>query len=125
MRVLLLALTAASVACATPVAATEPRLIAPIHAQDTDIRTFIQEVARLTDLTVIVDPGVRGTVSVIAESPMSREELLRLFVATLSASGVAAVPGVGGVFRIFPIESRVQLSALAMSPGGGTGAVDL
>jgi general secretion pathway protein D len=125
MRLLLVALSAVSIACAPLAAMAETQLIAPIHAQDTDIRVFIQEVARLTDLTVIVDERVRGTVSVTAEAPMSREEMLRLFVATLRASGVAAIPSVGGAFRIVPIESSVQRSSLVMGPGGALGAVDL
>ncbi len=124
MRVLLLALAAASIACA-PAAAATSELIAPINAQDTDVRVFIQEVARLTDLTVIVDPGVRGTVSVTADAPMTRDELLRLFVSTLRASGVAAVPSIGGAYRIFPIESRVQHSAFAPGRGRESGALSL
>ena len=124
MRVLLLALAAASIACA-PAAAATSELMAPINAQDTDVRVFIQEVARLTDLTVIVDPGVRGTVSVTADAPITRDELLRLFVSTLRASGVAAVPSIGGAYRSFPIESRVQHSAFAPGRGRESGALSL
>lgn len=112
MRVLASALAAGLLvlAAAPAVAAPEPEPAGPIaiKAQDVDIGDFIQQVARLADITVIVDPRVRGTVSVNVDQPMSKGELMNLFVSTLRQSGVGAVPSIGGAYRIFPIDDGSQ-----------------
>ena len=52
----------------------------PAHAQyvlnlrDADIRAFIQDAARVTGRTFIIDPQVQGRVSVVTERPLSRSE---------------------------------------------------
>jgi general secretion pathway protein D len=94
------------------------------EAQDMDIRLFIQEVARLTDMTFIVDQRVRGVVPATRFGPASRDEILDLFVSTLRASGVEAVPSVGGAYRIFPARDPVQRTS-ARNGRGSDGAVRL
>jgi general secretion pathway protein D len=73
-----------------------------ISLQDADIRQFIEAVSEATDVTMIVDPQVQGTVSVSIDG-LSREDVLRVFVAILKTQGVAATPSVGGSYRIYPM----------------------
>jgi general secretion pathway protein D len=89
-----------------------------ISLQDADIRTFIEEVSRATDVTMIVDPRVQGSVSVSIEG-LSREDVLRVFVTTLRTQGVAATPSVGGAYRVYPMGDggRHQSAARAASAG--------
>lgn len=93
-------LTSGSALAASP--ATAPATVRSISLQDADIRTFIEEVSRATDVTMIVDPRVQGTVSVSLDG-LSRDDVLRVFVSTLRAQGVAATPSVGGAYRIYPM----------------------
>lgn len=102
--VLALTVLAAGPVAAAP--ANEPQAV--LNARDMDIQVFIQQVARMTDMTFIVDPRVHGTVPAIAEAPASKEALFDLFVSTLRANGVAAVPSVGGAYRIFPADDQVE-----------------
>lgn len=85
--------------------------LTPVHAQhvvnfrEADIRAFIEDAARVTGRTFIVDPAVSGKVSVVTQRPLSRSEYFELFLSTLRANGLMAVPLQGGAFRIQPIAT--------------------
>lgn len=101
-------------------AASTPALVAPVHAQalnaqEADIRAFIQDVAKQTGRTFIVDPRVKGTVSVFSTDTLSEAELFEVFLATLRANGLVAVPTASGAYRI-TLEEGV-----AQQPGLGRG----
>src|SRR3546814_5230419 len=46
------------------------------NVRDADIRAFIEDVARATGSTFIVDPSVQGTVNFSNDAPMNESELL-------------------------------------------------
>ena len=85
-------------------------LIGPAHAQqtlnvrDADIRAFIQDAARVTGRTFIIDNRVQGKVSVVTDRPLSRSEYFEIFLSTLRANGLVAVPAPGGSYRIQPAD---------------------
>ena len=62
-----------------------------LNVQGADIRAFIQDVARVTNRTFIVDPRVRGTVSVVSDERLTRDELFQVLLSTLRANGLVAV----------------------------------
>jgi general secretion pathway protein D len=76
-----------------------------VNFREADIRAFIEDAARVTGRTFIVDPAVSGKVSVVTQRPLSRSEYFELFLSTLRANGLMAVPLQGGAFRIQPIAS--------------------
>src|SRR3546814_18159335 len=45
------------------------------NVRDADIRAFIEDVARATGSTFIVDPSVQGTVNFSTDAPMNESEL--------------------------------------------------
>ena len=73
-----------------------------LNLRDADIRAFIQDAARVTGRTFIIDPSVQGRVSVVTERPLSRSEYFELFLSTLRANGYVAVPASGGALRVQP-----------------------
>ncbi len=83
---------------------------APVHAQqtlnvrDADIRAFIQDAARVTGRTFIVDARVQGKVSVNTDRPLSQSEYFEVFLSTLRANGLVAIPTTGGGYRIQPAD---------------------
>ena len=85
-----------------------------LNLRDADIRAFIQDAARVTGRTFIIDPGVQGRVSVVTERPLSRSESFELFLSTLRANGFVAVPASGGALRVQPVAG-----AAASAPIGG------
>jgi general secretion pathway protein D len=90
-------LVALALAGAVPGAAQQT-----INLRDADIRAYIQDVARATGRTIIIDPRVTGKVSVVSERPLNRTEYFELFLATLRANGFVVVPASGGAYRVQP-----------------------
>ena len=79
-----------------------------LNVQGADIRAFIQDVARSTGRTFIVDPAVTGTVTVTSERPLSRGELFEVFLSTLRANGLVVTPTPSGAYRISPAATAAQ-----------------
>jgi general secretion pathway protein D len=91
------------------------RSAASVTAQDADIRAFIQDVARATGTTFIIDPAVQGSVSITRDVAMDEAELLGVLLAVLRANGLVAISAGPGAYRVVPDTSAAQL------PGGGSG----
>ena len=94
-------------ASAQPLAAQQT-----VNLRDADIRAYIQDVARATGRSFIIDPRVQGKVSVVSERPLGRDAYFELFLATLRANGLVVTPATGGAFRIQPADGA------ATQPGG-------
>lgn len=75
-----------------------------LNVRDADIRAFIQDAARVTGRTFIIDGRVQGKVSVVTDRPLSRSEYFEIFLSTLRANGLVAVPSAGGALRIQPSD---------------------
>lgn len=115
---LLAALLAASAPAS--VRAQERAQSAPaLSVQDADIRAFIQDVARATGTTFLVDPRVQGTITLSNEEPLTEPELLGILVATLRANGLIAVPAGDGVYRVVPDDTAAQQPGAATAGGSG------
>ena len=79
-----------------------------LNVQGADIRAFIQDVARSTGRTFIVDPGVTGTVTVSSDRPLNRAQLFEVFLSTLRANGLVVTPTSSGAYRISPAQGAAQ-----------------
>jgi len=75
-----------------------------LNVRDADIRAFVQDAARVTGQTFIVDGRVTGKVSVVTDRPLSRSEYFEVFLSTLRANGLVAIPMRGGGYRVQPSE---------------------
>jgi len=108
----------AAVALSALIAAQGPLLASPVLAQEgarqtlnvqgADIRAFIQDVARTTGRTFIVDPAVTGNVTVTSQRALSRAELFEVFLSTLRANGLVVTPTSSGAYRISPAQGAAQ-----------------
>jgi general secretion pathway protein D len=109
-------LASAALIFAVPLAAQQT-----LNVRDADIRAFVQDAARVTGQTFIVDGRVTGKVSVVTDRPLSRSEYFEVFLSTLRANGLVAIPMRGGGYRIQPADgaatqpSRVGSRAAAPS----------
>ena len=86
----------------------------PLHAEtvtlnlkDADISALISTVAAVTDKNFIVDPRVKGKVTVISSRPMNNDEVYQVFLSILKVHGFAAVPS-GEVIKIVPDVNAKQ-----------------
>ncbi len=101
MRLKLSLMLAAALISATPTAVSAQYTL---NVRDADIRAFIQDAARITGRTFVIDGRVNGKVSVVTDRPLSRSEYFEIFLATLRSNGLVAVPGPNGSYRVQPID---------------------
>jgi general secretion pathway protein D len=88
-----------------------------LNLRDADIRAFIQDASRVTGRTFIIDSRVQGKVSVVTERALSRSEYFEVFLSTLRANGLVAVPTSGGAYRIQPIDTAAAQPGRVGSAG--------
>lgn len=63
-----------------------------INLKDADIGAFISQVADITGKSFVIDPRVKGKVSVLSSEPMSKDAVYELFLTVLQVQGFVAVP---------------------------------
>lgn len=72
-----------------------------INLRDADLTAFVNEVADITGKNFAVDPRVKGTVTVISNKALSRDQVYDLFLGVLNVNGVVAVPS-GNTIKLMP-----------------------
>ena len=81
-----------------------------------NIQEFVDQVAKITGKTFIVDPKLKGQVTVISSTPLGKEGVYELFLSVLRLQNFTAVPS-GNVIRI-------QQSATGKQTPGAAGNLD-
>ena len=70
-----------------------------INLKNADIREFVTQVSTITGKSFIIDPRVKGNVTVISSASMTAAAVYELFLSVLRVHGYAAVPN-GDVIKI-------------------------
>ena len=83
-----------------PQAKNEKSQIA-LNMQDVDIRVLINTVAEVSGKNFIVDPRVKGKISVISGTPLHPDDLFSLFLSILEVHNFATVE-TGNVIKVLP-----------------------
>lgn len=98
-------LGAAALALAVPQAAMAQYTL---NVREADIRAFVADAAEVTGRTFIVDSRVQAKISVVSDRALSRSEYFEVFLSTLRANGLVAVPTGNGAFRIQPSDGAAS-----------------
>ncbi len=88
-----------------------------LNVRDADVRAFIEDAAQVTGRTFIIDGRVQGKVSVVTDRPLSRSEYFEVFLSTLRANGLIAVPTANGAYRIQPTDGAASAPGRVGSRG--------
>lgn len=101
-----------TVICATPASwaqEAEPQSgdEVRINMQDTNIRSFIEWIAKATGKNFIIDPRVTGKVTVISNESMAPEEAYRVFLSVLQVHGFSAIESADAV-KVIPDANAKQ-----------------
>lgn len=75
-----------------------------VNLKDVDIRSFIAQVAEMTGRSFIVDPRVKGKVTVISKQPLNKHATYELFLSVLHVHNFAAIQS-GDVIKIVQSNS--------------------
>ena len=88
-----------------------------VNLQQADISIFIRQVAEMTDRSFIVDPRVKGKVTVISNASLDEDAVFRLFLSVLTVHGYAVLESPEG-FKILP-QNIAKQGGLNFDPSGG------
>lgn len=91
-----------------------------LNFKDADISAVIGTVAEITGKNFIVDPRVKGKVTVVSSHPMNRDEVYQVFLSILQVHGFATVPA-GEVIKIIPDATAKQDATQVVDDGKGEG----
>lgn len=72
-----------------------------INLRDADLTAFVNEVADITGKNFAVDPRVKGTVTVISNKALNRDQVYDLFLGVMNVNGVVAIPS-GNTIKLMP-----------------------
>ena len=73
-----------------------------LNMKGADINAVISTVAEATGKNFIIDPRVKGKVTIISTSPLNQSQLYQVFLAILDVHGFTAVPSANNVIKIMP-----------------------
>lgn len=82
-----------------------------VNLQDVELSEFIDSVGRITATTFLVDPRVRGKVSIRSQNKLTADEVYQVFLSQLRVNGFAAVALNDGTQKIVP-EQTARLEAI-------------
>ncbi|MDR0458098.1 MAG: type II secretion system protein GspD, partial [Burkholderiaceae bacterium] len=102
---------------AAPVSSSGGQAGAPVTLDfaNADIDAVARTLATITGRNVVVDPRVKGTMTLQSTNPVTPAEALRLFSAQLRAQGYALVDS-EGIYVVVP-EADAKLQAASVSAG--------
>jgi general secretion pathway protein D len=91
-----------------------------LNFQAADIQAVIKAVSQMTGRNFLLDPRVKGQVTIISSKPVPRAAAYEIFLSALKAQGFTAVNGPSGLVRIVPVaEGRQGAQIQNNTPRGG------
>ena len=85
-----------------------------------DIESVIKAVGHLTGVTFIIDPRVKGTLTLVSEKSLSKTQAFGLLTSALRLQGYAVVTGDGFAKVVPEAEAKLQASPTKVGMGGRT-----
>ncbi len=96
-----------AVAQTAPPAAQEQTADVVINMRGVEIADVADQISRITGRTLILDPSVKGVVTVTSATPLTPAGVWELFQSVLRANGFAAVRS-GRAWRVVPAANAVR-----------------
>lgn len=94
------ALIAASLLVAAPAASSAQDNL--VNFNQAEIQAVIDDVSSVTGYTFIVDPNVRGRVTITSQTPLTTDQYFQVFLSTMRVHGYTVVPTASGAYQIVP-----------------------
>lgn len=116
-------LSAAAMLCCAALTAQAPAWAAPgddaaLNFVGADIESVIKAVGHYTNITFLIDPRVKGTLTLVSEGPMSKTQAFALLTSALRLQGFAIVSG-DGYAKVVP-EAEAKLQATPTQIGAAS-----
>ncbi len=94
-----------------------------LNLKEADIATLIATVSEVTGKNFVVDPRVKGKVTVVSSSPMDANAVYATFLSVLEVNGFAAIPS-GSTIKIVP-EANARTEGGGFTSSRGTAGDDI
>lgn len=114
----ILAVAAAAMVTQPVLAQTSDAADIVVNMRGIEIADVADQISRLTGRTLILDPAVKGTVTVTSAQPLSPAGVWELFQSVLRANGFAAVRS-GRAWRIVPQGNAVRDGGVSQRSASG------
>ena len=98
--------------------ATQPRAGGPVSLNfaAAEIEAVARTIAVISNRNVVVDPRVKGVMSLVTTSPVSPAQALRLFSLQLRTQGFALVESAGLYLVVPEADAKLQSGAVSTAP---------
>lgn len=102
----------------TPTAATLKPGEVLLNFQAADIQAVVKAMSQMTGRNFLLDPRVKGQITIISARPVSTGAAYQIFLSALKAQGFTAVEGIG-VIRVIPATEAKTSADVFDEPRGG------
>jgi general secretion pathway protein D len=89
-----------------------------LNFQAADIQAVVKAVAQMTNRNFLLDPRVKGQITIISAKPVTSQSAYQIFLSALKAQGFTAVEGIGHT-RIVPTTEAKTSAEVTDQPYGG------
>jgi general secretion pathway protein D len=87
-----------------------------VNLKDADIKAFISQVANITGYSFVIDPRVKGKVTIISDTSMGKQEVYEMFQSVLNVHGFTAIPA-GGIIKVMQQNDSKQEGGMPIGLG--------
>jgi general secretion pathway protein D len=89
-----------------------------------DIESVIKAIGQFTGMTFIIDPRVKGNITLVSEKPLTKAQAFQLLTSALRLQGYAVVTGEGFAKVVPEAEAKLQSSPTQVGIRGATARGD-
>ena len=89
-----------------------------------DIESVIKAIGHYTGVTFIIDPRVKGTLTLVSEKSLTKSQAFALLTSALRLQGYAVVTGDGYAKVVPEAEAKCSRSPTQVGGGGASGNGD-
>ncbi|RKQ96166.1 type II secretion system secretin GspD [Maricaulis maris] len=79
-----------------------------VNFNEAEIQAVIDDVSAVTGYTFIVDPNVRGRVTITSQAPLTADQYFQVFLSTMRVHGYTVVPTASGAYQIVPGQAGAR-----------------
>ena len=98
-----------------------------LNYEDVDIKKVTQDIAQFSKKTIILDPRVKGRISIYSNANLNRNQVWDVYLRTIQVNGFSAISE-GGFVRIVPDNEATRdnnISSISSSGDYQTSVIPL
>jgi general secretion pathway protein D len=96
-----------------------------LNFQSADLQAVVKAMSQMTGRNMLIDPRVRGQVTIVSARPMPIAGAYQVFLSALKAQGFTAVEGPGDAVRVIPVAEAKAAAPVNEQDGPPRGGEQL